>query len=79
METISKKLIKAQYQVRGACVIRADEIKKEMENGKIYPFKEFVFWNIGNPQNLGQPPITFPREVIKIFLIIGNQLCFSQR
>lgn len=68
MNTISQNLIKAEYQVRGATVIRADEIRKEMENGMKYPFKEFVYWNVGNPQNLGQLPISFPREVNQSFM-----------
>ena len=63
MSTISQNLIRAEYQVRGATVIRADEIRKEIEHGKKYPFKEFVFMNVGNPQSLGQSPISFPREV----------------
>jgi len=63
MDTISKNLIKAQYQVRGATVIRAEEIKKQIENGKKFPFDQFVLWNVGNPHNLGQLPISFPREV----------------
>lgn len=63
MDTISKNLIKAQYQVRGATVIRAEEIKKQMEKGEKFPFNQFVLWNVGNPQNLGQLPISFPREV----------------
>ena len=64
METINQNLIKAEYQVRGGIVIRADEIRKEMEHGGKQPFDALVPWNIGNPQNLGQLPITFPREVL---------------
>jgi len=57
-------LIHAEYQVRGGIVIKADEIRKEMESGVKKPFTNLVAWNIGNPQNLGQLPITFPREVL---------------
>jgi alanine transaminase len=64
MKTINQNLIKAKYEVRGGIVLRAEEIRKEMEKGKSMPFKEFVFWNIGNPQNLGQLPISFTREVL---------------
>lgn len=66
MKTISQNLIKAEYQVRGATVIRSDEIRKEIEQGKPWPFKNFVYWNVGNPQNLGQLPISFPREVSRL-------------
>jgi alanine transaminase len=65
MKTISQNLIRAEYQVRGATVIKAEEIKKKIEQGQSYPFKDFTYWNVGNPQNLGQLPITFPREVSK--------------
>lgn len=64
MDSINQNLIKAEYQVRGGIVIRADEIRKEMEKGKKMPFESLVYWNIGNPQSLGQLPLTFPREVI---------------
>lgn len=63
MDTINKNLIKAEYQVRGGIVLRAEELRKEMEKGKKLPFTNFVQWNIGNPQSLGQVPISFPREV----------------
>jgi len=64
MNTINQNLIKAEYSVRGGIVIKADEIRKEMESGVKKPFNNLVAWNIGNPQNLGQLPITFPREVL---------------
>ncbi len=64
MKTINQNLIKAKYEVRGGIIIRADELRKEMEKGKTMPFENFVAWNIGNPQALGQIPISFPREVI---------------
>lgn len=64
LNSINQNLIQAEYQVRGGIVIKAEEIRKEMESGIKKPFKQLVAWNIGNPQNLGQLPITFPREVL---------------
>lgn len=64
MNSINQNLIKAKYEVRGGIVIRADEIRKEMEKGKHFHFDHLVAWNIGNPQSLGQVPISFPREVL---------------
>jgi alanine transaminase len=64
MKTINQNLIQAKYEVRGGIVIKSDEIRREMEKGKKYPFDNMVAWNIGNPQNLGQIPISFPREVL---------------
>lgn len=39
-------------------------IEREIEHGKKFPFPKIIHLNIGNPQNLGQKPITFNREVI---------------
>lgn len=64
METINQNLIKAKYEVRGGIVLKADKLKKDMNSGIKMPFKDFVYWNIGNPQNLGQLPISFTREVL---------------
>jgi alanine transaminase len=64
LNTINQNLIQAEYQVRGGIVIKADDIRKEMDSGIKKPFANLVPWNIGNPQNLGQLPITFPREVL---------------
>ena len=63
-ETLNKNLLKAEYLVRGGVVLRADEMMKEMASGKKMPFDQFVYWNIGNPQSLGQLPVSFPREVV---------------
>jgi alanine transaminase len=63
IDSINHNLIKARYEVRGGIVLRADELRKEMEKGKKMPFENFIQWNIGNPQSLGQMPITFTREV----------------
>jgi len=73
MNTINHNLIDAKYEVRGGIVLRAEELRKDMENGKL-PFNSFVNWNIGNPQSLGQLPISFPREVNNIRLLIGTGL-----
>lgn len=40
------------------------EIEREMESGKKFPYSSIVKLNIGNPQSLGQKPITFNREVL---------------
>lgn len=63
-ETIADAVLKYEYAVRGAVAIRAMEIEREMESGKKFPFKSIVKLNIGNPQSLGQKPITFNREVL---------------
>ena len=47
-----------QYAVRGQVVMRADELKAEG--------KEILFTNIGNPQAVGQNPITYYRQVLAL-------------
>lgn len=52
--------------VRGEIVKMAADIKKQMEQGQEFPFKKVVMCNIGNPQALGQKPITFFRQVLAL-------------
>ena len=67
LETMNQAIVKCEYAVRGAIVKRAIEITKDLQSGKgKYPFKEVLECNVGNPQVLGQPPITFFRQVLSI-------------
>jgi len=63
---INQKVVEAQYAVRGAIVIKAEQVAKELAEGVPKPFDKVVFCNIGNPQSLGQKPITFFRQVLSI-------------
>ncbi|KAG7354129.1 alanine-synthesizing transaminase [Nitzschia inconspicua] len=56
--TMSQSIRRMQYAVRGQIVMRADELQSQG--------KEILFTNIGNPQAVGQPPITFFRQVIAL-------------
>lgn len=62
-DRINPCVLEAEYAVRGAIPIRAEEIKHELQEGKELPFKSVVNCNIGNPQQLGQKPLTFLRQV----------------
>jgi len=55
----------AQYAVRGSVALKAMSIQKELKSprGSSFPFKKLISCNIGNPQALGQKPITFIRQV----------------
>ncbi len=64
--TISPVVQNAEYAVRGPVAIRAAQIKKEMAQGKKFKFDRIVPMHSGNPQALGQPPITFGREVLSV-------------
>jgi len=64
--SINKSVLEAQYAVRGAIPLRAEELREELEHkGKDagLPFDEIVSCNIGNPQQLDQKPLTFLRQV----------------
>jgi alanine transaminase len=53
---LSEKALKAQYAVRGPIVQRAQEL--EATGRKI------IYCNIGNPQALQQPPLTYLRQLL---------------
>jgi len=66
-EKMAANVKKVQYAVRGALVLRAYEHEKTLKNNPDkLPFKRITYCNIGNPQSLGQKPITFFRQVIAL-------------
>eukprot|EP00878_Enallax_costatus_P033859 GHUV01037435.1.p1 GENE.GHUV01037435.1~~GHUV01037435.1.p1 ORF type:complete len:496 (+),score=103.97 GHUV01037435.1:60-1547(+) len=64
--TIDPRVVKADYAVRGEIVRRAQLIEEDLQHGKQYPFDKIVWCNIGNPQILGQKPITYLRQVLSL-------------
>lgn len=56
--TMSQSVRRMQYAVRGQVVMRADELH---EDGT-----DILFTNIGNPQAVGQSPITYYRQVMAL-------------
>jgi len=56
--TMSQAVRKMEYAVRGQVVMRADELQSQG--------KEILFTNIGNPQAVGQAPITYYRQVMAL-------------
>ncbi len=67
LQNMNPKLVAAQYAVRGELVIKAAEYQKALQTkGHGLPFNEVVFCNIGNPQELGQLPISFFRQVLAL-------------
>lgn len=67
LKSVNPAVLKAEYAVRGEIVIRAQSLQEELSSkpGSL-PFDEIIYCNIGNPQSLGQAPITFFREVIAL-------------
>lgn len=58
--TINENMKKCRYDVRGEIYLAA---VKRTEEGK-----EVIYTNVGNPQALGQVPITFNREVMALLM-----------
>ena len=63
VDTLSADVRAAAYAVRGEIVQHAQELAAQLvaKPGSL-PFQRVVYCNIGNPQQLGQPPITFFRR-----------------
>ena len=77
---ISSKLpqgvLHADYAVRGELAIESERLKGLLETKtSTLPFKRILPCNVGNPQALNQPPISFYRKVIALlesFEALGN-------
>ncbi|KAF9616164.1 hypothetical protein IFM89_028630 [Coptis chinensis] len=80
VDNINPKVVKCEYAVRGEIVTQAQchtlpydwytekqRLQQELkEKPGSHPFDEILYCNIGNPQSLGQQPITFFREVLAL-------------
>lgn len=66
-DTINPRVLRCEYAVRGPIVARAQVLEEHLKSSPgSLPFDEIVYCNIGNPQSLGQPPITLFREVVAL-------------
>jgi len=62
--SINPSVLNAQYAVRGELVLRAAQIKAALRTDPASaPVKKVLECNIGNPQAVGQQPLTFSRQV----------------
>lgn len=59
-DTINEKMKECKYDVRGEIYLAA--VKRVQEG------KEVIFTNVGNPQALGQVPLTYNRQVMSLML-----------
>jgi len=70
IDTVPKKVLEAEYAVRGEIVTRSFKLDKILQEGNhSLPFDELVPCNIGNPQAVGAKPLSFHRQVLSI---LGN-------
>ncbi len=58
LEDLSKAVLETEYAVRGPIVARAQELEREG--------REIIYCNIGNPQALQQPPLTYLRQLLAL-------------
>jgi aspartate/methionine/tyrosine aminotransferase len=58
LEDLSPAVRKTEYAVRGPIVIRAQELERQG--------RRIIYCNIGNPQSLGQRPVTWVRQLIAL-------------
>ncbi|KAL4426056.1 hypothetical protein ABPG77_007852 [Micractinium sp. CCAP 211/92] len=67
LKTINHNVLTAEYAVRGAIAIKSTAYQEQLREGKDdLPFDKVYQCNIGNPQILGQKPITFFRQVLSL-------------
>jgi len=64
--TLNKKVVEAEYAVRGAIVLRGMQHEEALAKGEKRPFSKMVFCNVGNPQQLQQKPITYFRQLLAL-------------
>lgn len=66
---INANVKNAQYAVRGLLVQLAEKFKAKLaDKNHGLPFNEIVFCNIGNPQSVGQLPLTYGRQLMALCL-----------
>jgi len=58
LQDVSHAVRDTQYAVRGAIVARAAELERQG--------RRIIYCNIGNPQSLGQKPLTFVRQILAL-------------
>jgi aspartate/methionine/tyrosine aminotransferase len=58
MKDLGASVLATEYAVRGPIVARAQELEKQG--------REIIYCNIGNPQSLGQRPITWLRQILAL-------------
>lgn len=69
LNDVPQRIKDCQYAVRGEIVQCAENIDRAIAQGQThFPFRATLPANIGNPQAVGQKPITFHRQVLSCLL-----------
>eukprot|EP00051_Salpingoeca_urceolata_P027127 m.480129 g.480129 ORF g.480129 m.480129 type:complete len:550 (-) comp21709_c0_seq1:284-1933(-) len=64
LDSINPLMRAMRYAVRGPLVVRAEQHAQAIRNGEPRPFEKVIFCNIGNPQSVGQKPVTLARQML---------------
>lgn len=64
IDDLGPGILNSSYLIRGCVLHRANELRELQRKGHKLPFDTIHPLHYGNPQLLGQPPITFLRQVI---------------
>ncbi|GIY94848.1 alanine aminotransferase 2 [Caerostris extrusa] len=73
-ETINQNLRHMEFPWPSLVVSRGNEIEKEIRMGKKFPFDEVIHAHAGDPQGMGQKPVTFFFQQIVSLCINPNLL-----
>ncbi|KAI6648978.1 tyrosine aminotransferase [Oopsacas minuta] len=66
-DNLNSNVKKVEYAVRGPIPTRALQIESELiSHPESFQFDKLIYVNIGDPQNLGQCPLTFPRQLLAL-------------
>ncbi|KAF8791160.1 alanine aminotransferase 1-like isoform X1 [Argiope bruennichi] len=65
-ENINQNLRNMEFPWPSLVVSRGNEIEKDLRTGKKYPFKEVIHAHAGDPQGMGQKPITFFQQIVSL-------------
>jgi len=68
LDGVSPTVKAAEYAVRGRLLDRSVELSALLAAGASLPFSQIVRCNIGNPQALGQKPLSFVRRVLSLLM-----------
>lgn len=68
LHTINSNVRNTEYAVRGEVARTGERYRAQLQGSDSVslPFDSVIFANIGNPQELGQKPITFFRQVLSL-------------
>lgn len=67
-DQLQPSIVAASYAVRGRLLDRAGELEAKLKAGESLPFKKIVKCNIGNPQALGQKPLSHVRRTLSLLM-----------